>query len=116
MTPEHRRYPRIDLETSGELVGPGDHAVPVTIRSLSCEGVGLELAADGTLVPASVVAVRFTLPEGPVALPARVVWAAGRRAGLHLRLAELDSDSKRAFGAWIGPRTKEALARARAGG
>jgi hypothetical protein len=115
MNPELRRYPRIACETPGELV-PGDGAaLPVTIRTLSCEGIGLELGDGVQVIPASVVAVRFSLPDGPVALTARVVWVAGQRAGLHLRLADIDADSKRAFGAWIGPRTKEALARARAG-
>jgi hypothetical protein len=114
MTPELRRYPRIPFDGTGQLSREGaDGALPVTVRCLSCEGVGLELRADDTLVPGAVVALRFEVPEGPIALPGRVVWAAGRRAGVHLRLAEIDPASKKTFGAWIAPRTKEALARAR---
>lgn len=116
MNPELRRFPRIAFEAQGQVIPGSGEPVPVTIRSLSCEGVGVELGDGAHLVPASVVAVRFSLPDGPVDLSARVVWVAGHRAGLHLRLADIDADSKRAFGAWIGPRTKEALARARGGG
>jgi hypothetical protein len=79
------------------------------VRDISCEGVGLDLPEGANIRPGTVVTVRLALPDGPVELSARVVWTAGKRAGLRLRLAESEATDKKAFGAWIAPRTKQAL-------
>ena len=114
MTQDHRRYPRIDFEGNGELVLPSEAVVPVAIRCLSCEGAGIEVPADTPIHPSEVVNLRLELPHGRVELSARVAWTAGTRAGLRLRLSQTEADAKRAFGAWIAPRTKERIAQARA--
>jgi hypothetical protein len=114
MTAELRRFPRIAFEGAGEVEAPGAAAVPVVVRDVSCEGVGLELPAGARLLPGAIVALRFSTPEGPVVLSARVVWVAGQRIGTHLRLGDTEPASKRTFGAWIAPLTKQALASVRA--
>jgi hypothetical protein len=106
-----RRYPRIAHDLPGEVSTSGaSEAIPVTIRCLACEGAGLAFSPDAPLRPGAAVTLRFALPAGPIELAARVVWAASGRAGLRLRLGHSAPDSKRAYGAWIVPRTKQALA------
>jgi hypothetical protein len=107
---ELRKYPRLPFGEPGELAPEGGTVLPVVVRRLACEGAEVEVAATATLRHGGVVALRFRLPDGPVELSARVMWIAGGRAGLALRLSDTDPESKRLFGAWIVPRTKEALA------
>jgi hypothetical protein len=110
-----RRFPRIAHDLPGEIAPPGDaEPIPVTIRCLACEGAGLSLSPDAPLRPGAAVTLRFALSEERVELAARVVWAAGGRAGLRLRLGASAPEAKRAYGAWIVPRTKQALAAAAA--
>ena len=107
MTVENRRYPRIAFGDAGAVDTDGGR-VDVSVRDLSCEGAGIEVDND-TVQPGTVVTLSFVVPEGTVSLSARVVWSAGGRAGLRLRLAESDAEARKTFGAWIAPRTKQAL-------
>ena len=109
MNQDLRRYPRIPTSQPGKVLA-GEALVDVTVRCLSCEGAGVSYEGEEELRPATLVTLRFQLPEREVNLSARVVWSAAGRAGLLLRLAETEADSKKAFGAWIVPRTKQALA------
>jgi hypothetical protein len=105
MPPGQRRFPRIAFGEPGELL--------VTIQSLSCEGAGLRVHGDHRLVPGTMTELAFQLSGSPVGMLARVVWAAGGRAGMRINVATIGRREKRVFSNWIVPRTKEALARAR---
>jgi hypothetical protein len=109
---EQRRYSRIQSSepASIELAGSGDR-ISTTLRNISCDGVGIDLEPGTNLQPPTRVRVHLSLHGAAVDLPARVVWSSPSRAGLHLLLAETDRDSKKAFGAWITPLTKELLSR-----
>jgi hypothetical protein len=114
---ENRKYPRIALGSPGAIEtseGEGSR-IDVIVRDLSCEGAGLDLPDGATIQPGMVVDLQLELEGIPIRLPARVVWAAGRRAGLRLRLADTAPEAKKAFGAWIAPLTKQALASKAAG-
>lgn len=108
MTIENRRYPRLSFGEPGALDVEGER-IDVAIRDLSCEGAGVDVVAPDKLKAGGVVTLSFAVPEGEVSLSARVVWIAGGRAGLRLRLAESDPGGRKLFGAWVAPRTKQAL-------
>lgn len=107
MTIENRRYPRLAFGEHGALEVEGER-IDVAIRDLSCEGAGVDVTSE-KLKAGGVVTLSFAVPEGKVELSARVVWIAGGRAGLRLRLAESDPGGRKLFGAWVAPRTKQAL-------
>ncbi len=122
MSAELRRFPRVLLNEPGELEVQVRHSdpdagvtrVPVTVRSISCEGAGLSIQGDDIhLVPGAIVRLFFTIPEHALELPARVVWSAGTKAGIRLRLGTIDADSKRAYASWIVPLTNKEIARLR---
>lgn len=121
MSAELRRYPRFTLHIHGTVAlteGQGNE-VDVDVECVSCEGAGVSVVGQPTraVLPGSLIELRFAVPDAEVVvLPARVVWAAAGKAGLRFRLSECDADSKHRFAAWIAPRTKQALAEARASG
>jgi hypothetical protein len=87
--------------------------VPVTVHTLSCEGAGIVVHEDKSLTPGTVVELTFELSGDELGMLARVVWAAGGRAGMRIHIKTLASEHKKTFSEWIVPRTKEALARTR---
>ena len=87
--------------------------VPVTVSTLSCEGAGVRMLGEEQLSPGTVVELIFDLDGAEVGMLARVVWAAGGRAGMHIQLKTLAAEHKRTFSGWIVPRTKEALRQAK---
>jgi hypothetical protein len=109
---EQRRYPRIQSSepASIELAGSGDRISTDASEHLLRRGRHRPRAGTN-LQPPTRVRVHLSLHGAAVDLPARVVWSSASRAGLHLLLAETDRDSKKAFGAWITPLTKELLSR-----
>lgn len=121
MQPGQRRFPRFDFGGAGEVRvprtqgrdTPGYACIPVTVTTLSCEGAGLRLPEAKELTPGTVVELSFDLEGAEVGMLARVVWSAGARAGMHIHVKTLASEHRRAFSAWIVPRTKEALRRVR---
>ncbi len=121
MSIELRRFPRVPYRAPAELEMHSRHLdpssekvrVPVELFSMSCEGVGLSVSDTSTLIPGSQVRINFAAGADAVELPARVVWAAGPRAGLRLRLAGVDEATRHAFASWIVPLTNKAIKRAR---
>lgn len=116
-----RRFPRFDFGGTGEVrvsrtrgsESAEPTRVPVTVSTLSCEGAGVRIHGDQGLSPGSIVELGFALDGVEVGVSARVVWAAGGRAGMHIHLKALTAEDKRIFSNWIVPRTKEALRRMR---
>ena len=116
MSIELRRFPRVAYRAPGELELHSRHLddssetirIPVELSSMSCDGVGLSVADQSNLIPGSQVTLSFVVEDGEIELPARVVWAAGARAGLRLRLARADADARQSFANWIVPLTNKA--------
>ena len=111
-TRANRRYPRVPVEQTAELearVGGSRESFPITIRSLSCEGCGVEFRAERRRVPAGThVTVRFGDRElGRFELPGRVAWIARDGADgpfdlgvrFHLELAQLQM--RQTYARWI---------------
>jgi hypothetical protein len=121
MTAELRRFPRISFDKPGELRVPVHYAdpdaelrsVPVSVGTLSCQGAGIVVANGEQLVAGTTCELVISVAGRSLALPARVVWAAGARAGLRLRLANTAPVVKRTFADWIVPLTNKAIAAAR---
>lgn len=121
MQPGQRRYPRFAFGGAGEVrvprTGgadvPGFARIPVTVSTLSCEGAGVRTPHGQALTPGTVVELSFEIDGAEVGMLARVVWAAGGHAGMQIHLKTLAAEHKRTFSAWVVPRTKEALRRAR---
>lgn len=115
-TNETRRYPRIAIEHPGELELRNDDGsgrkrtdrVPVLIRAVSCEGIGLHLCqrTEGLTI-GRIVTIRFTVGRSnTMELPARVVWyrpAPDQRfdLGLRLQLEIAPAATRRNYAAWI---------------
>lgn len=111
-TSAHRRYPRVPVEQSGELVarvGGSRESIPITIRSLSCEGCGVEFRTGRRRVPRGThVTIRFGDRElGRFELPGRVVWIAREGAngpfdlGVRFQLELAQLQMRRAYARWI---------------
>jgi hypothetical protein len=112
---EHRRYPRIPYSEPGQIEA-GAVKVAARFHDISCQGAELVVApADRAhVVPGTHVQLRFQIEGIEIEIPARVVWSAGAKVGLRLRLANLSEDDKRAYADWIVPLTNKAIAHARA--
>jgi hypothetical protein len=113
-----RRYPRVSVETKGELAlesamergsdGP-QVTFPVTIRSISTGGAGLALPEGGgqRLAPGARVVVSF---EGSqrFELPGRIAWCAGEGyqsspydLGIHFQLERVGKAVRDAYARWV---------------
>lgn len=120
MSNELRRFPRVACTEQGELELHKRHLdptsdkirLPVELFSMSCDGIGLSLRRpapqQSTLIPGSQVTITFAVGGEEIQLPARVVWSAGTRAGLRLRLARADEHTRQTFARWIVPLTNKA--------
>ncbi|MFN2166418.1 MAG: PilZ domain-containing protein [Anaerolineae bacterium] len=114
MQPGQRRYPRFDFGGAGEVrvpLGqkPGYSRIPVQVNTLSYEGAGVAVLDEKQLTPGTVVELAFEIDGAEVGMLARVVWAAGGRAGMQIHVKTLGAEQKRVFSNWIVPRTREAL-------
>lgn len=82
--------------------------VPMTIRSLSCEGVGLALQSPLSvpLRRGTGVVLHFAAGDRDVVLPGQVVWFSpepGRTfdLGVRLQLELAEARSRQAYATWI---------------
>ncbi|HTM22982.1 MAG TPA: PilZ domain-containing protein [Kofleriaceae bacterium] len=80
-----RRYPRVPLEQPGEMeirirTAPGAASrpikVPVMIRTVSCEGMGLVLESRGLqgLAVGTTVTMRLQAGGARIEVPGRIAW------------------------------------------
>jgi len=123
MGAELRRFPRIPYTESGQLQIPvkiadpdaGTVTVPVVVRTVSCQGAGLDVGRDtaARLTPGTEVLLAMQVHDRELELPGRIVWAAGNHAGIRLHLGKADDDVRQAYASWIVPLTNKAIARAR---
>ena len=116
MSSKQRQFPRIRVDKPAELdvatrPSPGTEPTRLagTIRSLSCEGLGLALD-DPTAVdlpPGSPVTIRFLVEDKIINIPGRIAWqgeAAEKRPfnlGIHLELDAAGSTNRAIFAPWI---------------
>jgi hypothetical protein len=124
-----RKYPRVGLERPCDVElrmpqgrGPTRRVrVPMTIRSLSCEGAGLALQEPlpAPLDRGAGVVLHFSAGDQAVILPGHVVWYSpepGRalEVGVRLQLELAEARSRQAYATWIVDVTRrEALGRRR---
>jgi len=120
MEPEMRRFPRVHCRLPGEMFvrrpnrGPGTElecvGLPVTILSMTCEGVGIEIRGRDRPVMerGTPLVLRFDIGEHVMELPGAVAWYREHRdtarpcdLGVRLRMDYARSDSTRAYAAWI---------------
>jgi hypothetical protein len=118
-----RRYPRVAIEQDGELevrVGAGRVSVPVTIRSISCEGAGITFSARRpTLCRGATVTMRFrSSARDSFVLPGRVAWCApnGERrgdfdVGVRFQLELAQNQTRQRYAHWIVRLIREAIRR-----
>lgn len=104
-------------------VPTGAHATtrarfPVTIHTISCEGMGLSMrqpSGMSAIVPGTMVVMCFALRERAVELPANIVWFQPNRerpgelsVGIHLRLELAAAATRQAFATWVVGLTTQA--------
>ena len=114
MSISSRKYPRIpitrpatlDLQLSGGQLGDWT-SVAVTVKTASCEGVGLKLEVEiekeirrnykGIL--------HFRAGNSPVEIPARIAWVSSAKGethlGLRLDLALAQATCREIYSSWI---------------
>jgi hypothetical protein len=111
-----RRHPRIRSNHPGEveILLPGKHGpphrvrIPVTIRSVSCEGVGLSLEGrpKRRLGRGDTVTMHLSVNEHDVELPGRVAWFNDRHKyplhlGIQLQLEFARTNMRHAYAHWV---------------
>jgi hypothetical protein len=116
-TPQ-RRYPRVPFDKPGQLevrVSPRRAPtrrmhVPVTIRSISCEGVGIALREPQALPigRGASVTMHFSIGRYELQLPGRVAWHRDRGEstypfdlGIRLQLELAPVEMRQAYATWI---------------
>jgi hypothetical protein len=104
MTKQRRRYPRVTCDVPAELTIDGAEGVGATIRSLTCDGLGLlapPLAAPpGRDTP---VTIRLQASGQAIELRGRVAWFEPLRDGARVNLGvrvEVEPSDAAAAEAW----------------
>ena len=110
-----RKYPRLPWKQKGELSFKDDLGdpvlVPVVIRSISPEGLGLGARRDDELPPVGTrVHVSFQIGQRDIELPGRVVWrqraSTHSALGIRLTLALARASMRHAYASWIVDRLR----------
>jgi|GEM_PF-4911781 len=104
-----RKYPRLPANAPAEvdiIVRNRKHTFKAVMSAVSCEGIGLSLAAVPFPVPrSSTVSVRFLLAGEHMNLPGRVAWSKSSDGrldmGVHLRLEMAGSGQRQTYARWI---------------
>ncbi len=117
-TPHHdsnRQYPRIPLDSPAQLKILSHlrkkcdwPSLPVTIRSASCEGVGLVLHQETPtqLLRRDKIQLSLRIDDSPMLLPGHVVWSnqdtdGGLDLGIRLDLAFARAADRRVYSSWV---------------
>lgn len=112
-TPVRRKYPRATIQERGTLTIRESHTktpskLPVDIRSISCEGVGLKLHQRQPLEHRSTVRMDFSIDGRRFEIPGLVVWVANTAAepgpldvGIRFLLAAVPHETRQAYAAWV---------------
>jgi hypothetical protein len=126
----NRQYPRIPLDSPAQLEVLSHlrkscdwPQIPVTIRTASCEGVGLVLhqATPKLLLRRDKIQLSFRIDDSPMRLPGHVVWSNqdtedGLDLGIRLDLAFARASDRREYSSWVVSQIvnmRDQLARAR---
>lgn len=107
-----RRYPRVPFEARGEMEVRGEQEpvrIPMTVRSISCEGAGVVLAdRSQRLRPGASVTLKFRSGRDRFELPGRVAWAThgegdGQRfdLGVRFQLAAVQHAMRQSYARWV---------------
>ena len=111
-----RKHPRLRSNHPGEVEillpgtpgSPQKMLIPVTIRSVSCEGVGvtLEKIPERPLGRGDTVTMHLSANGSSVALPGRVAWFNDHHKypihlGIHLQLQFARSKMRHAYAHWV---------------
>ncbi|MCG8416490.1 MAG: PilZ domain-containing protein [Proteobacteria bacterium] len=119
---EKRRYPRLDWEQTGslDLNEPGGEriSVPIVIRSVSPEGLGVATDAGAELPGAGrILTINFKIGQRDISLPGRVMWLQRsdrhNAVGIRLVLELARASMRQAFASWIVDRLGRALSHRR---
>jgi hypothetical protein len=109
----NRKYPRAGVDQPGVMsfrVGEQrlERRVPVAIRSISCEGVGVSLGGERcSLDRRTVVTMEFKVDSHHFQIPGQVVWTArpgepGQMdMGVRFQLAMVPSAMRETYARWI---------------
>ena len=110
----NRKYPRADVDQRGVLtVRIPDknvtHRVPVAIRQISCEGVGLVFLDEGCPVERrDMVTMDFKVDSLHFEIPGLIAWVAPRKSrsgqldlGIRFQLALVPNETRQAYARWI---------------
>ena len=113
---EQRRFPRIPFLQTGEIeIRSKDFdkvRVPISIRTVSCEGVGLHVTQSSAIgiKRGTSVTLHFVAGDSRLEIPGRVAWATEERdVGIKLQLALAGAATRHAYAAWIVDTTKRAV-------
>jgi len=111
-----RKHPRLRSNHPGEVEillpgkpgAPRKLCIPVTIRSVSVEGVGVALNAhpDRPLGRGDTVTMRITSDKDPMEIPGRVAWFNDHHKypihlGIHLQLEFARANMRHAYAHWV---------------
>lgn len=115
MSAMKRRYPRVACDVPAELTIDQAKTIPVAIRSLTCEGMGLLIGDPMTDSPAleSTVTVRLSAFGREVVLSGHVVWFDPLRTGepvnlgIHIDDEPKDPDVANAWADWVVSRISQ---------
>jgi hypothetical protein len=111
----NRQYPRIPLDNPAQLEVLSHlrkacdwPTAPVTIRTASCEGVGLILhqATPKLLLRRDKIRLSFRINDDHMDLPGHVVWSNQGKGGeldlgIRLDLAFARANDRRAYSSWV---------------
>lgn len=112
-TPVRRKYPRATIQekatlTIREPVTKTASRLPVDIRSISCEGVGLKLHNKQPLEHRSTVKMDFSIDGRRFEIPGLIVWVASAGSvpgpldvGVRFLLAAVPHETRQAYAAWV---------------
>ncbi len=121
-----RKYPRVAFDQPADIAVRirGERIrIPVTIRSISCEGVGLSLAPEHRqhIPRGATVILSFDADGGDFEIPGRVVWSVSPTSvpgevdvGVRLQLELAPYVMRQAYASWIVSVLQEAVATNRA--
>ncbi len=108
-----RKYPRAEIDQPGVLSVrmpslQETRRVPVAIRSISCEGVGLVLGSERCpLERRATVTMDFIIEGFHYQIPGLIVWVAPPTAkgpldvGVKFQLAAVTNETRQAYARWI---------------
>jgi len=111
-SPAQRRYPRAAINEPAHLTlrtREQNRRLPVSIRSISPEGVGLALKdTSQALALRATVRMDFSIAGRPFEIPGVIVWVAGAAAasggvdvGVRFLLATVTHETRQAYASWV---------------